>query len=36
VLGLIIEWASLHEEALIANWNRARVRQPLARIEPLE
>ena len=35
-LRLVLEWASLHEQELVANWKRARRREPLARIEPLE
>ena len=29
VLSLVVEWASLHQEELLANWERARLRQPL-------
>jgi uncharacterized protein DUF4160 len=35
-LRLVLEWASLHKSELLANWERARQRQPLIRIEPLE
>ena len=35
-LRLVLEWASLHKAELLANWERARQRQPLIRIEPLE
>ena len=33
---LVLEWAALHKQELLENWNRARQRQPLARIAPLE
>lgn len=35
-LRLVLEWAGLHKAELLANWERARQRQPLIRIEPLE
>jgi hypothetical protein len=35
-LRLVLEWASLHKQELMANWERARRREPLAGIEPLE
>lgn len=35
-LGLVREWAQLHRQELLANWHRARLRQPLDRIAPLE
>lgn len=35
-LRLVLEWASLHKQELVANWERARRREPLMRIEPLE
>jgi hypothetical protein len=35
-LRLVLEWASLHREELLANWERARRREPLTKIEPLE
>ena len=34
--GLVLEWAALHEEELQENWARARRREPLKRIAPLE
>ena len=34
-LGLVIEWASEHQEELIANWEAARLDTPLSRIAPL-
>lgn len=35
-LSLVREWAHLHRNELLDNWQRARARQPLRRIEPLE
>jgi hypothetical protein len=35
-LRLVLEWASLHRQELLANWERARRREPLTKIEPLE
>jgi hypothetical protein len=35
-LRLVLEWAGLHRQELLANWERARRREPLVRIEPLE
>jgi hypothetical protein len=36
VLGLVLEWASLHRDELRADWERARNEQPLEPIQPLE
>jgi Domain of unknown function (DUF4160) len=36
VLGLVVEWASLHREELTADWERARRQEPLEPIAPLE
>lgn len=36
VLGLAVEWASLHRTALAANWALAREQKPLLAIAPLE
>ena len=36
VLGLAIEWASIHQEALKANWERAQKFAELKKIPPLE
>ena len=33
--GLAVEWASIHAEELLENWERARHLEPLNRIEPL-
>jgi hypothetical protein len=35
-VGLVIEWATLHQEELLADWERARARQQLQKIAPLE
>jgi hypothetical protein len=35
VLGLVVEWASLHQEELRENWRLAREQKPLKKIEPL-
>jgi hypothetical protein len=34
-LRLVRDWASKHEAELLANWERARARQPLEPIDPL-
>ncbi|HEX8695518.1 MAG TPA: DUF4160 domain-containing protein [Longimicrobium sp.] len=34
-LQMVFEWAELHREELMENWNRARARQPLQPIPPL-
>jgi hypothetical protein len=34
-LGLVVEWARLHRDALMDDWERARRGEPLATIEPL-
>jgi hypothetical protein len=33
---LVLEWMQLHQQELLENWDRARQRQPLQRIAPLE
>ena len=35
-LGLVMEWATLHQEELGENWRRAREQAPLEQIPPLE
>ena len=35
-LDLVMEWYSLHQAELLENWNLARERRPLHRIDPLE
>lgn len=34
-LRLVLEWAELHEEDLMRNWNFARVHKPLEPVPPL-
>jgi hypothetical protein len=36
VRGLVVEWASLHQQELHENWELARRQDPLRRIAPLE
>ena len=36
LLGLVVEWASLHREELRADWRLARQQAELNRIAPLE
>ncbi len=36
VRSLLLEWAALHQEELLADWVRAQQREPLLPIEPLE
>jgi hypothetical protein len=36
VLGLVIEWATLHQQELLADWERAQSREQLQQIAPLE
>ena len=36
VLGLVLEWASLHRDELRTDWERARNEEPLEPIQPLE
>jgi hypothetical protein len=35
VLGLVIEWAALHQNELLENWERARNQQSLISVAPL-
>ena len=35
-LGLVIEWASIHQEELMKDWERARRQESLEPITPLE
>ena len=34
-MGLVIEWATLHQDALQADWERAKALKPLDKIDPL-
>ena len=36
VLGLVIEWASLHRQELFDDWRRAQGHDPLMKIKPLQ
>ena len=36
VLGLVLEWASLHREDLLEDWSLAQSHKPLKDIKPLE
>jgi hypothetical protein len=36
VLGLVVEWAALHNAELAENWERSRRQEPLLRIARLE
>ncbi|RPH91041.1 MAG: DUF4160 domain-containing protein [Chroococcales cyanobacterium metabat2.561] len=36
ILGLVIEWAALHQHELLKNWHLARLNQSLESIAPLE
>jgi hypothetical protein len=35
-LGLVMEWALIHKNDLVKNWDLAQVYQPLMKIGPLE
>ncbi len=35
-LGLVIEWATIHQQALIANWTKAIQYESIDKIEPLK
>lgn len=35
-LGLLLDWAQQHRDALLANWERAARREPLLPVPPLE
>ena len=34
-LGLVIEWATLHQHELLDDWRRAEKQRPIEKIEPL-
>ncbi len=36
ILGLVVEWAALHQAELMHNWQLARLQTPLEPIAPLE
>jgi hypothetical protein len=33
--ALVVEWAALHQDELLVQWERARNHEPLEKIEPL-
>ncbi len=35
-LGIVIEWASMHQNELLENWSKAQKQLALSRIAPLE
>jgi hypothetical protein len=35
-MGLVIEWATIHQEELFVDWERARSQKDLLKIAPLE
>jgi hypothetical protein len=35
VLGLVIEWAAIHQQELMENWERARNLESLTNVAPL-
>jgi hypothetical protein len=35
VLGLVVEWTALHQQELMANWERSKKQEPLQNIQPL-
>ncbi len=36
VTGLVIEWATLHQQELLEDWRRAQAQDALRKIDPLE
>ena len=36
VLGLVVEWAILHKQELMDNWNHIEQQKPLNKIAPLQ
>lgn len=35
-MGLVMEWAAMHQEELMQVWREARAHEPLSTIEPLQ
>ena len=35
-LGLVIEWATQHQDELLINWERAKGQESLSKIDPLK
>ena len=36
VLGLVVEWGTLHQAELVEVWQQAGAMEPLSKIDPLE
>jgi len=36
VIGLVVEWATMHQSELLDDWNRAQGHQPIEKIKPLQ
>lgn len=36
ITGLVIEWASMHQQELLDDWAHAQNQQPLQKIKPLQ
>jgi len=36
VMGLVVEWAALHQQELLGDWERAQAQMPLDKIAPLQ
>ena len=36
VLGLVLEWATIHKDELIQNWKRIEAKEYLKKIKPLQ
>ncbi len=36
VMGLVIEWATMHQQELLDDWRRAQAQEALQKIHPLE
>jgi hypothetical protein len=35
-LGLVMEWADIHKDELLKDWELAKAKEPLFQIEPLK
>ena len=35
IMGMVVEWATMHQEELLADWERAVALKPLEKIDPL-
>ncbi len=36
IMGMVVEWAATHQEALMLDWEKAIANEPLDKIEPLQ